>query len=195
MLSLQPSPDDLVLNCDKIPTRSGLDWIYSHPPRTFYKLRGLYFMYTFRWFFPNITWPRASILRWEASISFQQVRKSKGEVTPVVSLIHCSYCFSNIGSFIRKFKSFCHHEYAFEPFINPSFILAAVTCGKALIPSQQNAMVPFPENRARDLMPGSHPELDYLTRTIGFSDVHLATTQNPTRFLKYFNCTKEEAVP
>jgi hypothetical protein len=150
-------------------------------------------MYTFRWFFPNITWSRASILRWGAGVSFQHVRKATRPLTPVVSVIHCTYCVPDIASIIRKFKSFCHHEYAFEPFINPSFILAAIKCGKALIPSQQDAIVPFPEQRVQDVMPVRHPELDYLRKTIGFSDVHLAARQNLTKFLKYLNCTKKEA--
>jgi hypothetical protein len=43
---LHPNHDDLVMNCDcdEIPTQPSLEWVFAHPPATFYKFRGLYFI-------------------------------------------------------------------------------------------------------------------------------------------------------
>jgi hypothetical protein len=191
--SLRPAPDDLVVNtdCDEIPTRRGLQWVVEHPPDAFYKLSGLYFWYTFRWYVAGEVWRKASVVRWARRRSFQELRKVTRRRTPGVALVHCTYCFADIAAVVRKLRSFCHHEYAFEPFVNPSYILACAECGKALIPDQADRVSPYPGDVA-EFVPFSHPAVDFLTRTVGFSDVGIADRENVSYFKRLLNCTGAE---
>jgi hypothetical protein len=180
-------------DCDEIPTQQGLEWIFAHPPTTFYKFRGLYFWYTFRWIFSNDIWIKSSIARWGAigpGRTLQNLRKRGNYMIPVISLVHCSYCFSDIASIIRKLESFCHHEFAFEPFINPNYIRACVECGKGLVPDHANRIVPY-EGDVREFVPFVHPQIEFLTKKIGFSDMgELTTSANVSHFKRYINCTR-----
>jgi hypothetical protein len=192
--SLNPEPTDLILNCDadEIPTRSGLEWIYRRPPTDFYKFRGHYFMYTFRWWMPDAPWIKASVIRWEAVTSLQNLRKQGRHRTPVFALVHCTYCFPDLETVKRKLESFCHHEYAQEPFVNPNYILAAVKCGKGLIPAHANAIAPYPGD-IDELMPFRHPELEFLREQVGFREIEGTSKEQIEHFLRYINCTKPEA--
>jgi hypothetical protein len=188
--SLRPSPSDLVLSCDcdEIPTPAGMEWLIAHPPTTWYKLRGLYFIYTFRWWLPSAVWIKPSIVRWGGAPSFQTLRKEGRHRTRQPVLIHCTYCFPEIATIIRKLKSFCHHEFAFEPFTNPSYILAATMCGRSIIPAQ-GTMVEGYKGNIDELLPIRHPALDFLREAVGFRDKDLATRENVSYFLRYLNCT------
>jgi hypothetical protein len=192
--SLNPAPTDLVLNCDtdEIPTPSGLEWVYNRPPTTFYKLRGHYFMYTVRWWIPDSIWIKASVLRWGAVTSLQDMRKEGRHRTPVFTLVHCTYCFPDLQSVTRKLESFCHHEYAAEPFVNPNYILAAVKCGKGLIPAQANLIAPYTGD-IDEILPFRHPELEFLRQEIGFRYTTGTRREEVAHFLRYINCTKAKA--
>jgi hypothetical protein len=188
--TLHPSPNDLVISCDcdEIPTRSGMDQIFAHPPREFYKFRGIYFTFTFRLYTPADPWVKAGIVRWRAVRSMQDLRRSKRKVVPFVSLIHCSYCSPTIAMIIKKLKAFCHHEFAFEPFVNPNYILASAKCGMSLIPAQRNATAPF-EGDLDEFLPVRHPKLEFLREKVGVSDLAMTDQKNVTEFMRFLNCT------
>jgi hypothetical protein len=103
-------------------------------------------------------------------------------------LVHCTYCMSDIGSIVRKLESFCHHEFASEPFINPSYILACVECGKAVIPAQADRIRPY-KGDVREFVPFDHPATDFLKQKIGFSDSSRASRANVSYFKRLINCT------
>jgi hypothetical protein len=192
---LHPQRDDLVMNCDcdEIPTQQGLNWIFARPPTTFYKFKGLYFWYTFRWIFADEFWIKASIVRWgalRAGLTLQDLRRSIRHRTPNISLVHCSYCFSDIASVVRKLESFCHHEFAFEPFINPNYIRACVECGKGLVPDHANRIAPY-KGDVREFVPFVHLETEFLTKKIGFTDMgKLTSSENVSHFKRYISCTR-----
>jgi hypothetical protein len=188
--SLQPNPEDLVISCDcdEIPTRRGLDAIFADPPKDFYKFRGSYFTFSFRLYSPSSPWIKAGIVRWSAIGSLQSLRRSKSRVVSGVSLIHCSYCSPTIGMIVKKLKAFCHHEFAFEPFINPNYILASVKCGKSLIPTQRDLTAPYLGN-IDEFLPVRHPKLEFLREKVGFSDLETTDEKNVTEFMRFLNCT------
>jgi hypothetical protein len=165
-----------------------MEWIIANPPNTWYKLRGIYFIYTFRWWIPLIVWIKASVVRWGRAPDFQTLRKEGRHRTRQPVLVHCSYCFSELAGIIRKLKSFCHSEFAAEPFINPSYILAAATCGKSIIPAHAGIVRPY-EGDIEEFLPIRHPSLDYLREVVGFRDRNLATPENVSYFLRYLKCT------
>jgi hypothetical protein len=86
-------------------------------------------------------------------------------------------------------KSFCHHEYAFEPFVNPNYILASVKCGRSIIPQQAPLTEPY-LGSLEELLPVRHPRLEYLRRSVGFSDLDVTREENVTEFLRFLNCTR-----
>jgi hypothetical protein len=96
----------------------------------------------------------------------------------------------DLASIVRKLESFCHHEFAFEPFINPSYILACVECGKAVIPAQANRIVPYTGD-VNEFVPFDHPATDFLKQTMGFSDTAITSPENVSYFKKWINCTKK----
>jgi hypothetical protein len=190
--SLHPHLADLIINCDcdEIPIRAGLDWIFEHPPNHYYKFSGLYFMYSFRWYLPSARWIKSSIIRWHSAYSLQRIRQDSRRVAPVLSVVHCSFCFPQIRMIVKKLKSYCHHEYSIEPFINPNYIAAAVQCGKSIIPDQASLVAQY-EGNLDDFLPIRHPRLEYLRMKIGFSDLNLTTRRNMSYFLKYIKCSNQ----
>jgi hypothetical protein len=192
--SLHPKPTDLIISCDadEIPIPAGLQWIYDHPPTTFYKFRGYYFMYTFRWWMAGEPWIKPFVVRWFALDSLQALRKQGRHRTPNFTLIHCTYCFPDIETVRRKLRSFCHSEYAKEPFVNPNYIAAAAKCGKGMIPSHAERIVSY-KGDINQILPFQHPELEFLRNEFGFRNLSGTTQEEVEHFLRYINCTKKEA--
>jgi hypothetical protein len=141
---------------------------------------------------PGEPWIKASIVRWSAARSLQELRREGKHRTPVFTLVHCTYCFNSIGKIIQKLVSFCHSEFAKEPFTNPNYILAAVKCGKGFIPAHADRIAPYTEDLDA-IMPFRHPGLEFLRDEMGFRNVSGTTREEVAYFLRYLNCTKSEA--
>jgi hypothetical protein len=192
--TFQPRDIDLVINCDadEIPTPAGLEWVYKYPPTNFYKFRGYYFMYTFKWWMPCDVWVKASITRWKGVTSLQYFRREGKHRTPGYTLLHCTYCFPEIAGVRKKLTSFCHSEFGKEPFTNPNYIFAAAKCGKGMIPPRTHLLEKWPGD-IDDLIPFRHPELDFLRDDFGFRNTSETSLPEIHRFLRFLNCTKPEA--
>jgi hypothetical protein len=169
----RPQPDDLVMwsDLDEIPLPSGMVWLKNHPPRDYYRFVGHFHMYNYRWR-SNETWAWAYVQRYGSKSPkktwFQQ-RAPGGRYTtlPGISLIHCSYCFPELGQIITKLKSFSHREFSSDQWVDPNYVYSYIYCGFSLFGGAYNFVpfdplgIDFPDD----------PRFDFMKKRIFFKDL------------------------
>lgn len=159
---LNPRKGDLVFvsDVDEIPTRKGMEYIISHPPKEFYMLRGLYMTPNFK--FSSELWTMAFVLKYRENkeYDFHQQRSSDQNLYPNFPVLtHCSYCFNTIDAYRRKIKSFSHQEFNQHPWINDSFIFRMHYCRHMLLhPEPSNRDYSFED----ELLVPNDSRLSYL---------------------------------
>jgi hypothetical protein len=117
----------------------------------------------------------------------QNYRRENRRTWPNFSLVHCTYCFPEITGEIKKLEAASHHEWAFEPWINPSYIVATVLCHRDILWNNYT-LTKYPGSYS-EFVPFDHPEFDFLKKEVPFRDLELASRENITRFMQMINCS------
>jgi hypothetical protein len=169
----RPKGVDLVMwsDLDEIPLPSGMAWLRQNPPENYYRFVGHFHMYNYRWR-SGETWAWAYVQKYGAKDPqktwFDQRAPSGAyEVLPGISLIHCSYCFPELGQIITKLKSFSHREFSSDQWVDPNYVWSYIYCGFSLFGGNYSFVpfdplgIDFPDD----------PRFDFLKRRIYFRDL------------------------
>ena len=192
--SFSPKSNDLIYvsDCDEILYPFALDYIIKNPPKTIYNFLGDYFWFNFQTESSTV-WPHPFIIRFgKISKKFQTYRFShQNQITEKHFFFHCSYCFPSLLDFIYKFKTFSHVEYAKEPYINPSFILAKIISRHSFFSTENlfyNSV-----NYLKSILPSDDERLKYLFGDLSaLKDIEIASEAQVQKFLNMTSITSNQ---
>jgi hypothetical protein len=168
VLSETARPDDLVIlsDTDEYIDPAILPLIMKNPPAIAYRLSYHAYFYSLRWqFYEN--WTRPKIFRFD-SLKNLSVLSGEYPIFPVISGVHCSYCFNSVNEIIHKLETFGHTEYSYGHWVNPVFIVSKVACGISLFDDRRDAIYLAPPDRRFLNLP---PEMEWLLWRMPFMDL------------------------
>ncbi|EAX83539.1 hypothetical protein TVAG_523200 [Trichomonas vaginalis G3] len=135
--SLNITAGDLMLvsDVDEIPTIFGMEFIIQNPPPDiYYNFHCDFYNHNYNSLKTN-KWSFPAVFRYRNSISkelMSDTRNSYRLITNHVLGTHCSYCFKDIETYLKKFHSFSHQEYNKYPYTDPNYLFWTHYCKKPL---------------------------------------------------------------
>ncbi|EAY20033.1 hypothetical protein TVAG_365410 [Trichomonas vaginalis G3] len=159
-----PQVGDLIIvsDIDEIPTRKGMQWILDHPPYDFYNYKcymtnhGYTHRYPELWGMPYVEYYTHSF-----SEGLMQYHRNLVQFHTLQPLgTHCSSCFPDLETYIKKYNSFAHQEFHKYPFMNTSYLFWSHYCKKSMPWATQ--LISLNLSELEDLVP-PHPLMDFLT--------------------------------